>query len=77
MTKCYSVKEIAEMLGVHPGYIKNEIGRGRLMAFHIGGSSGYRVEESALKKYISHKTQATYMKVTNGKKSRGELAYSR
>ena len=70
MTKCYRVKQVAEMLGVHPSYVKNEIGRGRLMAMHVGGSSGYRVEESALKKYITHKTQITYMKVTDGKKER-------
>ena len=73
MTKCYSVRQVAEILGVHPGYIKNEIGRGRLLAMHIGGSSGYRVEEIALNKYITHKTQATYMKVTNGKKGKKEL----
>lgn len=70
MTKCYTVKQVAEMLHVHPRYVKTEIGRGRLMAFHIGGSSGYRIEENALNKYISHMTQATYRKVTDRKKSK-------
>lgn len=67
MPKFYSVRQVADILKVNPKYVKNEIARGRLMAIHIGGRSGYRIEEQDLQKYIAHKKRYTFL-VTRGQK---------
>ena len=41
----YSIKEFAELLGVHPNTIRNSIKSGRISAFRIGSGpkSSYRI----------------------------------
>lgn len=58
MAKDYSVKDVAELIGVHPMTITRRIRDGKLKAFRTNGDSGsYRITEEALNAYRQYREQ--------------------
>lgn len=53
-TKYYSVKETANLLGVHWQTVHNAIGRGELRALKLG--RGYRISERAIEDFVKGRT---------------------
>lgn len=52
MTRCYSVKEISDMLSVNPETVRRWIRNGRLKASLYSRSSGSVVTENSLNKFL-------------------------
>ena len=48
---CYTIKQVSEMLGVHPDTVRREIQKGFLQAKKIG--TDYRISELAYNDYIN------------------------
>lgn len=48
----YTIADVADMLKVSQGAIRNLINNGELKAIQIGGRGLWRIEEAALESYI-------------------------
>lgn len=51
----YSIYEVASLLNIDSETIRRKIKKGEIKAVKIGGSAGYRIAESELKRFCSNK----------------------
>ena len=50
--RCYTVREVAEHLGVSPGFVYKEIHAGRLATVNLGSGQKFRVRHYDLTAYL-------------------------
>lgn len=62
----YTIADVADMLKVSHGAVRNLINNGELRAIQIGGRGLWRIEESALESYIKGQYQQSEEKVKAG-----------
>ncbi|MCI6583760.1 MAG: helix-turn-helix domain-containing protein [Mobiluncus porci] len=62
----YTIADVADMLKVSHGAVRNLINNGEIKAIQIGGRGLWRIEETALENYIKEQYQQSEEKVKSG-----------
>lgn len=62
----YTIADVADMLKVSHGAVRNLINNGELKAIQIGGRGLWRIEESAMEEYIKGQYAQSEEKIASG-----------
>lgn len=62
----YTIADVADMLKVSQGAVRNLINNGEIKAIQIGGRGLWRIEESALENFIKTQYRQSEEKVKSG-----------
>lgn len=62
----YTIADVADMLKVSHGAVRNLINNGELKAIQIGGRGLWRIEESAMEEYIKGQYSQSEEKIASG-----------
>ena len=62
----FTIADVADMLKVSQGSVRNLINNGELKAIQIGGRGLWRIEESAMEEYIKGQYAQSEEKIASG-----------
>ncbi|ADI66721.1 MULTISPECIES: helix-turn-helix domain-containing protein [Mobiluncus] len=62
----FTIADVADMLKVSQGAVRNLINNGELKAIQIGGRGLWRIEESAMEEYIKGQYAQSEEKIASG-----------